>query len=70
MGAQNINLSHLRSRIYEHGSRIQAEREESQLQIGACHGHLPSTSTRIKSCTIEAADFQHPLKGVQGEEQE
>ena len=27
--------------------------------------HLPSTSTRIKSCAAAGADFQHPLKGVQ-----
>ena len=32
--------------------------------------HLPSTSTRIKSCAAVAAGFQHPLKGVQGGEQE
>ena len=40
-----------------------------QLQIGTCHGCLPSTSTRIKSCATVAADLQHPLKGVQGGEQ-
>ena len=33
------------------------------------NGHLPSTSTRIKSCAAAAADLQHPLKGVQGGEQ-
>ena len=33
-----------------------------QLQVGTCRGHLPSTSTRIKSCTAAAADRQHPLK--------
>ena len=27
-----------------------------------CHGCLPSTSIRIKSCATEAADFQYPLK--------
>ena len=27
-------------------------------------------STKIKSCAAAAADFQHPLKGVQGEEWE
>ena len=37
-----------------------------QLQIGICHGHLPSTSTGIKSCSAVAADLQHSLKGVQG----
>ena len=37
--------------------------------IGTCHWHLPPTSIRIKSRTDAAADFQHPLKGVQGEEQ-
>ena len=40
-----------------------------QLQIGTRHGHLPSTSTRIRLCAAEAADFQQPLKGVQGGEQ-
>jgi len=39
-----------------------------QLQIGSCHWHLPSTSIRIKSCAAAAADFQDPLKGVQGGE--
>ena len=38
-----------------------------KLQIGTCHGHLPSTSTGIKLCA--AADLQHPLVGVQGGEQ-
>ena len=41
-----------------------------QLQIFTCHGHFPSTSTRIKSGAAAAADFQHPLKGAQGGEQE
>ena len=41
-----------------------------QLQIGTCHGHLPSTSTRIKSGATAAADPQHPLKGIQGGDQE
>ena len=39
-----------------------------QLQIGTFHWYLPSTSTRIKSCAAAAADFQYPLKGVQGGE--
>ena len=39
-----------------------------QLQIGTCHGHLPFTSIGIKSHASAAADLQHPLKGVQGEE--
>ena len=30
--------------------------------IGTCHGCLPSTSTRIKSCAAAAAALQHPLK--------
>ena len=42
---------------------------ECQLQIGTCHWHLPPTSTRIKSCAAVAADFQHPLRGVQGGDQ-
>ena len=29
-----------------------------QVQMGAWHGHLPSTSTRIKSCAAAAADLQ------------
>ena len=41
-----------------------------QLQIATCHGHLPSTSTRIKSCVAAAADLQHLLKGVQGKDKE
>ena len=41
-----------------------------QLQIGICHGHLPSSSTRIKLCAAAAADFQYPRKGVQGGDQE
>ena len=40
-----------------------------QLQIGTCHGHLPSASTGIKSCSAVAADLQHPLKGVQSGQQ-
>ena len=40
-----------------------------QLQVGSCYGHLPSISTRIKSCTASAADVQHPLKEVEGGEQ-
>ena len=40
-----------------------------QLRIGIFHGHLPSNSTKIKSGAAAAADFQHPLKGVQGGEQ-
>ena len=31
--------------------------------------HLPSTSTRIKSWTVGAADLQHPLQRVQGGDQ-
>ena len=31
--------------------------------------HLPSIFTMIKSCAAAAADFQRPLKGVQGGEQ-
>ena len=40
-----------------------------QLQIGTHHGHLPSTSIRIKSHAAATADFQHPLKGVQCRDQ-
>ena len=32
------------------------------LQIGTCHGHLPSTSLRVKSHAAAAADLQHALK--------
>ena len=40
-----------------------------QLQSGTCHGYLPSTSVRMKSCASAATDFQHPLTGVQSREQ-
>ena len=40
-----------------------------QLQIGTCHGCLPSTSTRIESRAAAAAGFQHSLKVVQGGQQ-
>ena len=43
-------------------------RDQHQLQIGICHGHLPSRATRIKSRAIADADFQHPLKQIQREE--
>jgi len=33
------------------------------------NGHLPSPSTRIKSCAAAAADLQQYLKGVQGGKQ-
>ena len=39
-----------------------------QAQTGACHGHLPSPSTRVKPWAAAAAGLQHPLRGVQGEE--
>ena len=32
--------------------------------MGTCHGHLPSTSTRIRSGAAAATDLQYPLKGV------
>ena len=41
-----------------------------QLQIGTCHGHLLSTSTRIKSNAAATVDSQHPLKGIEGGEVE
>ena len=31
-------------------------------QTGTCHGHLPSTLTRMKLCAATADDLQHPLK--------
>ena len=37
----------------------------SQLKIVTCHGHLPSTSVRIKSWAAAAAGLQQPLKRVQ-----
>ena len=37
-----------------------------QLQMGAWHGHLPSTSTRITLCAAAVADLHHSLKEVQG----
>ena len=33
-----------------------------QLQIGTCHRCIPSSSRRIKSCAVSAADLQHPGK--------
>ena len=42
---------------------------ECQLQIGTYHWHLSSTSARIKTCAPVAADFPHPLRGVQGGKQ-
>ena len=42
---------------------------ECQLKIDTCHRCLPSAFTRIKACAAVAADFQHPLKEVQGGEQ-
>ena len=32
--------------------------------------HLPSASTRIKSGAAAATDLLHPLKGIQGGDQE
>ena len=40
-----------------------------QLQIGTWHRCLPSSSTRIKSCAVAAADLQYPLKEVLCEDQ-
>ena len=40
-------------------------RTQQAKPIDTCHGHLPSTSTKIKSCASAAAGVQHPLKGVQ-----
>ena len=40
-----------------------------QLQIGTCHGHWLSASTRIKSRAADLIDFQYPLKGAQDGEQ-
>ena len=37
--------------------------------LSTANWHLPSTSMRIKSCAAVAANFQHPLKGVQGGDQ-
>ena len=42
---------------------------QCQLQIDTCHGHLPSTSTMIKSWAAVAPDLQHPPRRVQGGEQ-
>lgn len=36
-----------------------------QLQIATCQGHLPSASTRIKSCANVVVDHQHTLNCVQ-----
>ena len=39
-----------------------------QYILSTTNWHLPSTSTRSKLCAAATADFQHPLKGVQGGE--
>ena len=31
-------------------------------------GHLPSASVEMEPCSAAAADHQHPLEGIQGEE--
>ena len=31
-------------------------------------GHLPSASVEMEPCSAAAADLQHPLEGIQGEE--
>ena len=31
-------------------------------QTAPCHGHVSSTSAKIKSCAAAAADLQHPCK--------
>ena len=41
-----------------------------KLILSTTNWHLPSTSSRIKSGAATAADLQHPLKGVQGGDQE
>ena len=33
------------------------EKEGGQLQIATCQGHLPSASTRIKSCATVVVDL-------------
>ena len=38
--------------------------------LSTTNWHLPSTSTRIKSCVSAAADLPHPRKGIQGGEQQ
>ena len=40
------------------------------LLLPTTNGHLPSTSTRIKSWAAAAADLQHPRKGAQDGDQE
>ena len=41
----------------------------SWTSLSTTNWHLPSTSTRTKSCAVAATDLQHSLKGVQGGEQ-
>lgn len=43
---------------------------QGQLHTGACHGHVPSTSARVKLRAAVATDLQHPLKGAQGGDRE
>ena len=37
--------------------------------MSTANWHLPSIFTGIKSCAAAVADFQHPMKGIQGGEQ-
>ena len=54
-------LRHLQA-DHAHGGPPRQSHCPCQLQMGACHGHLPSTCTRIKSCAAAAANLQYPLK--------
>ena len=54
VGQNGHEMPQNHGRIYDH---------EGALPTG--NWHLPSTSTKIKSCAAAAADFQHPLKAVQ-----
>ena len=76
-GALTTTMSHVHTRVRilslrrgtKHGADKAPQPHYCQLQVGTCHGCLPSTSARSKLWAVAAADLQHPLKGVQGGEQ-
>ena len=51
------------------GKRNLLKKKKERLSMSTTNWHLPYTSTRIRSSTDTAADFQHSLNGVQGREQ-
>ena len=63
-----LNLKYTSAKLYHQSERSREGKTNFPVitsypgqQIGTCHGCLPSTSTRIKSCAAAVADLQHPL---------